>query len=122
MIGLVMTAAFALGMAALGVVASLLPRPASRLYGVPVDTPSAAAWVRAAGLRDLGLATALAVLLLHGQLSAAGVVSIATGLVAVTDVVNVVGARGPSPIWPLGTHLSGIAVGVGGGLLLLVGR
>jgi hypothetical protein len=122
MIGFVMVAAFTLGMTLLGIVACLAPRFASHLYGVPVQRPEGAAWVRAAGLRDLGLSAALAVFLLDGQLPAAGAVSIVTGLVAVTDLVNVVGTRGPWPILPLGTHLSGIAVGVVGGLLLLGGR
>lgn len=121
MIGFVLAAALTGGMALLGVVATGAPRFASGLYGVRAEDAAGAAWVRAAGLRDLGLALALAAFLVYGHPHSAAVLCIATGLIAVGDLANVVGTRGPRPLLPLGTHLSGIVGGLLAGALLFLG-
>lgn len=119
MFGTWLTWLFTLGMCGLGVAACVAPRPVSALYGVPEHDPSGWAWVRAAGLRDLGLAAILVWFLGHGAHDAAAIVAIATGLVAVTDFANVVSLRGFSPVLALSVHASGIGAGIlGGGLLL----
>src|SRR5687768_12882554 len=92
---------FTIGMVGLGVSACAAPRPTSALYGVPQADDGGRAWVRAAGLRDLGLSLILGWFLISGAYDAAAVVTIATGLVAVTDVVNVVVTRGLTPVLPL---------------------
>ena len=112
---------FTIGMTGLGVSACAAPRPTSALYGVPQHDVAGWAWVRAAGLRDLGLAGMLAWFLLQGAHDAAAVVSIGTGIVAITDFTNVVSLRGLKPLLSLGVHLSGIALGILAGILLLAG-
>jgi hypothetical protein len=114
-------AAFCAGMAALGVVACAAPGAASALYGVPQHDPGGHAWVRAAGLRDLGLSAVLGWFLATGRSDAAGAVLVATAAVAVSDVVNVVAVRGPPPLLTGAVHLSGIALGFATGFLLLGG-
>jgi hypothetical protein len=110
---------FTLGMAALGAVACTLPIPISRLYGMPIDGAAGAVWVRAAGLRDLGLAAALAVFLSSGDASAAGTVALATAGVALGDFAGIATARGRAALLPLSVHFSGIAMGLLSGALLL---
>jgi hypothetical protein len=116
--GFVLGWLLAIGMAALGVVACLAPGLASALYGVPEDQPAGRAWVRAAGLRDAGLAVALAACLAQGWTGAAGAPCLATALVAIADVANVVAHRGRA-VPQLVTHASGIALGLAAGGLLL---
>jgi hypothetical protein len=106
-------------MAALGAVACAIPIPISSLYGMPVDGTAGAVWVRAAGLRDLGLAAALAVFLSHGEASAAGTVALATAGIALGDFAGIAAARGRSALLPLSVHFSGIAMGLLSGALLL---
>lgn len=105
--------ALALGMAGLGVAACVAPGPTSALYGVPQGRADrdGQAWVRAAGLRDLGLAAALGVLLAERAPRAAGVVCAATACVAIADGTNLIATRGASPL-PLVVHASGVAVGL----------
>jgi hypothetical protein len=120
-IGFWLAWAFAAGMALLGVGATAAPALCSALYGVPVGGPRPEAWVRAAGLRDLGLAGALAAVLWAGDAGASSALCLATALIAAADLANVVATRGVHPIWPLGTHASGVAVGLAAGVLLLLG-
>ena len=47
--------------------------------------------------------------------------AIATGIVAITDFLNVLSTRGPGPILALAVHASGIAMGIGSGVLILAG-
>lgn len=119
MLGTWLTWFFTIGMTGLGVFACAAPRPTSALYGVPQHDVAGWAWVRAAGLRDLGLAGMLAWFLIHGEHDAAAVVSIGTGIIAVTDFTNVVSVRGLGPVLSLAVHASGIGMGILGGILLL---
>lgn len=122
MVGTLLVGAFALGMLGLGAAAALAPTFASRFYGVPSAHPDARAWIRAAGLRDVGLAAAILAFAPLGDARAAAIVTLATVGIAVADVANVLGTRGPRPLWPLGTHLSGIVLGVAGAAALLSGH
>ena len=111
--------AFTAGLFLLGTAACLRPAQTSVLYGVRQQTPDGWAWVRAAGLRDIGLGGMLVALLMLGQREAAAIVCIGTGFIAVTDLLNVWLTRGPRPVLPLLVHASGIVVGGVAGLLLL---
>jgi len=109
-----------LGMAALGAAACILPIATSRLYGMPVDGIAGGIWVRAAGLRDLGLAAALAWFLSTSSgLQAAGIVALATAAIACGDFASIASARGRAALLPLAIHFSGIAMGVASGTLLM---
>lgn len=121
MFGTLLAWLFTVGMFALGVTACVAPRPTSALYGVPQHEPGGLAWVRASGLRDLGLCLILGWFLTHGQADSAAVTAIATGLVAATDLLNVVSTRGLRPALALAVHTSGIVAGIAAGGLLLAG-
>jgi hypothetical protein len=118
MIGTLLAWLLTIGMALLGVVACLAPRPTSALYGVPQDDRAGFVWVRAAGLRDLGLAAALAVFLAQGWPEAAATLSLATALVAVGDFAGVLALRGSAAALQLSVHASGVALGLAAGVLL----
>lgn len=106
------------GMALLGVLACLVPAPISHLYGAPQSDGKGIAWVRAAGLRDLALASALAVFLGAGAPRAAAVIAFATALVAIGDFASIAALRGREAWLPLSVHASGIAMGIGSSVLL----
>jgi hypothetical protein len=116
--GIVLGWLLTLGMALLGILACLLPAPISHLYGAPQSDARGIAWVRAAGLRDLGLSLALAVFLAVGAGRAAGVVAFATALVALGDFASISALRGRDAWLPLVVHASGIAMGIGSAALL----
>jgi hypothetical protein len=110
-----------LGMAALGVAAAAKPQAVSVVYGVPkggMTGMTGNTWVRAAGMRDLGLAGILGSALARGDDPAAAAAMIATGAIAVTDLGNVVKVRGMMPAWPVAIHISGILGGLIGGARL----
>jgi hypothetical protein len=111
MLGFTLAWLLALGMALLGVLACALPVPTSRLYGSPQQDRWGIAWVRAAGLRDLGLALALAIFLGSGAPRAAAVIALATALVAGGDFASIAALRGRTAPLPLLVHASGIAMG-----------
>ena len=48
------------GLSVLGLLSMRMPSIAAELYGLPVSSTEAAAWVKVAGLRDFGLAIAAA--------------------------------------------------------------
>ena len=78
------------------------------------------AWALAAGMAVLGVAACAVPDLastLYGVPEGAAWVSLATALVAVCDIVNVVASRGPVP--QLVVHASGVGMGLAAGLLLL---
>jgi len=118
MIGSALGWALMLGMTALGLAACAFPLPVSDLYGAPQRDRVGAAWVRAAGLRDLGLSLALAAFLASGARGAAGMVALSTALVALGDFSSVFALRGRAAALPLAVHFSGIAVGLGAAALL----
>jgi hypothetical protein len=117
-IGLVLGWLLTLGMALLGFVASVWPAPISHLYGAPQHDPFGTAWVRAAGLRDLGLSFSLAIFLSVSSPRAAAVVALATALVAIGDFSSILALRGRSAALPLAVHFSGIAMGLASAALL----
>jgi hypothetical protein len=102
---------FTAGLAALGIAASAIPLLASRLYGVPQFDSDGAAWVRAAGFRDLGLALALGILLFDGSLRAAGIVALATAFIAAGDFASVLLSTVHAPRFALAIHASGVVMG-----------
>ena len=118
MVGIILGWLLTIGMTLLGVVTCIWPLPTSRLYGVPLDDALGAAWVRAAGLRDLGIALALAILLCAGSLPAAAAVAFATGGVAVGDFTSVAALRGRAAALPLVVHASGVGMGFASAALL----
>ena len=118
MTGFVLGWLLTLGMALLGVVACVQPLPISHLYGAPQWDPSGVAWVRAAGLRDLGLSLALAIFLSVDAPRAAAVVALATALVATGDFASILVLRGRAAALPLTVHASGIAMGIASAALL----
>ena len=109
----------AAGMALLGVLACFVPLPTSHLYGAPQTDANGAAWVRAAGLRDLALSAALAIFLAGSAPRAAAVIAFATALVAIGDFASVATLRGRDAWLPLSVHASGIAMGIASSVLLV---
>ena len=119
MIGLLLVGLLTVGMAGIGVFACLFPRLASYLYGVPQEDADGRIWVRAAGVRDLGLVLLLVGFYARGWLEPMAWVAIATGLVAVADLASVLVRRGLLPL-PALVHASGVATGIVGGVLLAI--
>jgi hypothetical protein len=120
-IGFVLGWLLTLGMALLGFLACLWPAPVSHLYGAPQQESLGIAWVRAAGLRDLGLSLSLAIFLSAQSPRAAAVVALATALVAIGDFSSILALRGRSAALPLGVHFSGIAMGLASAAFLAAG-
>jgi hypothetical protein len=116
MIGTALGALLAVGMFGLGAGACVAPRSFSSLYGAPQWGAGGLALVRAAGLRDLGLAGILAVLLAMDPVTAA-IPAACAAAVAAGDLINVLTLRRRQGI-PLATHLTGVAVGVAAAALL----
>jgi hypothetical protein len=112
----------ALGMVGLAVIAATAPGPTSRLYGIRQDDAGGRAWVRAAGVRDAGLAGILGVSLARGDDAAAALTMGATAAIAVTDAANVLSHGMARPVLQLAIHASGILGGLGGAALLARGR
>jgi hypothetical protein len=110
-----------IGLTGIGAAALLLPGPASHAYGTPQHERYGKALIRAMALRDLGLAGIMAATLpLDGRIAA--IPMLATAAVSAADLVNVVSTRGPRPLLPLTTHLSGVVMGTWTGVKLLQER
>jgi hypothetical protein len=110
-----------IGLAGLGTAALLMPGTASHAYGTPQRDRYGKSLIRAMALRDLGLAGIMgATLPLDGRIAA--IPMLATAAVSAADLINVVSTRGPRPLWPLTTHLSGVVMGTWTGVKLLQER
>ncbi len=71
----------ALSLIGLGAVAMASPKNASKLFGIPSDSP----WVVVAGVRDIALGLMLAIVVAHGPRVLIGEVCLATLVVPLTD-------------------------------------
>jgi hypothetical protein len=110
-------AVIGLALISIGPAALLIPDRAASAYGIPAETPSARAYLLAAGVRDVALGIWLLALLRLGAGNRVLAVSLfALGVVAAGDAAIVLANGGSQRGWAMGVHLGGLAV------LLVLGR
>ncbi len=109
MIWLIFTVGLALIFGLLGVLFVFLPEPASALFGIEAPPEAELAYVRAVGIRDIGLSCAI-VLVLLGSRSATRRLLAASALIPAGDIALVLWQTGLSALGPLLLHAASGAV------------
>ena len=89
-----LTAAFAAGIAAIGLLALLVPIHAASMFGVPVKSVDAASWVRIAGVRDIAYGAVMGSLLAFREKRAAGLLILLSIIIPAGDAFSVLAATG----------------------------
>lgn len=112
-----LSAMFAAGIVAIGLLAVLEPLHASNAFGIPVKAADAVPWICIAGVRDIALGVVLGALLLFRERRAAGLLILLAIVIPVGDACAVLFARGVC--YQIFIHGTGIIFTAVLGLLLL---